>query len=183
VSWGNGESGSAGVISAVNSLIGSQANDQIGTEIFTLSNGNYVVASPNWDDAAINVGAVTFGSRLGGTVGVVAPSNSLVGMSPNDLVGAEIVKLEGGDSYIVISRAWDNGALTDAGAVSYGGTAGVRGLVNANNSVVGTVSPGGNSWPSTYDTARKQLIVGRPAANAVSILGDSLGTLFQSDFE
>jgi hypothetical protein len=61
VTWGNGTSGIFGTVSADNSLVGSTASDYVGgTGVTALTNGNYVVASSNWDSGAIpNVGAVT----------------------------------------------------------------------------------------------------------------------------
>ena len=45
VTWGSGASGVTGVVSADNSLVGSSANDQVGTRDTALTNGNYVVRS------------------------------------------------------------------------------------------------------------------------------------------
>src|SRR5262249_26317451 len=50
--------------------------------VVALSNGNYVVNSPNWDNgAASDAGAVTWGSGTTGVSGVVSSANSLVGNS------------------------------------------------------------------------------------------------------
>ena len=50
-----------------------------------LSNGNYVVRSPSWDNgAATDAGAVTWGSGDEGVSGVVSAANSLVGSTAND---------------------------------------------------------------------------------------------------
>ena len=58
-----------GVVTVANSLVGSTANDQVGSlGVTALNNGNYVVRSPNWDNGTVvNAGAVTWGS---GTTGV-----------------------------------------------------------------------------------------------------------------
>ena len=41
-------------------------------------------------------------------------------------------------NYVVSSTLWDNGAVADAGAVTFGnGVTGVTGVVNAANSLVG----------------------------------------------
>lgn len=53
VTFGNGTTGLVGVVSAVNSLVGSTAVDQVGIEVVALSNGNYVVNSPAWNNGAI----------------------------------------------------------------------------------------------------------------------------------
>jgi hypothetical protein len=56
VTWGSGTTGVSGVVSAANSLVGSTFNDEVGSfggGITVLTNGNYVVRSPNWDNGAI----------------------------------------------------------------------------------------------------------------------------------
>ena len=53
-----------------------------------LTNGNYVVAAPHWDNgAATDAGAVTWGSGTSGVTGVVSRANSLVGSTANDEAG------------------------------------------------------------------------------------------------
>ncbi|GAA4365249.1 hypothetical protein GCM10023185_35400 [Hymenobacter saemangeumensis] len=141
--WGNGTGGTVGPVSAANSLVGTTANDGVGSKISALNNGNYVVGSSAWDNGAIvNAGAVTWGSGTGGTVGPVSAANSLVGSSTNDSVGLTggigITTLTNGN-YLAVSTSWDNGALADAGAVTWcNGTGGTVGPVSAANSLVGT---------------------------------------------
>ena len=44
-------------------------------------------------------------------------------------------------NYVVTSAYWDNGAATDAGAVTFGnGVSGVSGVVSAANSLVGSTA-------------------------------------------
>ena len=53
VTWGSGTAGVSGAVSASNSLVGSTANDQVGSNSVTaLTNGNYVVSSPDWSNGA-----------------------------------------------------------------------------------------------------------------------------------
>jgi hypothetical protein len=145
VTWGSGTSGISGVVSSSNSLVGSTFDDQVGysqfgTGVMPLSNGNYVVHSPNWDNGgATDAGAVTWGDGTSGTSGVVSAANSLVGSSTNDQVGhSDVVELSNGN-YVVISPDWDSGGATDAGAVTWGsGTSGVSGEISAANSLVGS---------------------------------------------
>jgi hypothetical protein len=150
VTFGNGTTGTVGVVSAANSLVGSQAQDQVGLSVFPLTNGNYVVVSSEWDNGAIaNSGAVTFGDGTTGVVGVVSPANSLVGTSTGDRVGSVFDSFSGrylpsistlpNGNYLVRSRDWNNGAVSNAGAVTFGnGTTGVAGPVSAANSLVGS---------------------------------------------
>jgi hypothetical protein len=143
VTWGNGLGGTVGVVSSSNSLVGSTADDQLGSsEVVTLTNGNYVVRSSGWNNgSAANAGAVTWGNGLGGTVGVVSSSNSLVGSTANDQVGnIEVLPLINGN-YVVRSSLWDNGSATDAGAVTWGnGLGGTVGAVSSSNSLVGSTA-------------------------------------------
>ena len=76
-----GRGGLSGAVSAANSLVGSTANDQVGFwGVTALSNGNYVVSSPDWDNGAIaDAGAVTWGNGTSGVTGAVSAANSLVG--------------------------------------------------------------------------------------------------------
>ena len=83
----------------ISALTGSTAGDQVGTWVDLLTNGNYVVSSPYWDNAAvIDAGAVTWGYRTGGTTGPITAENSVLGIAEN-----------GGrsdDSYLTVSGIW-----------------------------------------------------------------------------
>ncbi len=142
VTWCDGTTGRVGAVSSSNSLVGSTANDQVGsTGITALTNGNYVVNSTSWDNGttATDVGAVTWCNGNTGRVDVVSSSNSLVGGRVNDKVGdAGIIALTNGN-YVVISPTWDNGQINDVGAVTWGsGIAGIAGEVSSLNSLVGS---------------------------------------------
>ena len=114
-----------------------------------LANGNYVVRSSIWNNgAATKAGAVTWGSGTSGVSGVVSSANSLVGSTTNDQVGyvslGDAVTALANGNYVVSSPSWDNGAVTNAGAVTWGsGTAGVSGVVSSANSLVGLTSNSG----------------------------------------
>ncbi len=140
ITWGSGISGVSGAVSASNSLIGSTANDEVGSYgVMPLENGNYIVKSPGWDGVAINVGAVTWGNGSGGTVGAVSAVNSLVGSTANDQIGFISVVQLANSNYVVSSPIWDNGSIVDAGAVTWGsGTSGVSGFTSTANSLVGS---------------------------------------------
>ena len=125
----------------ISTLTGSRASDFVGggVGVTALANGNYVVSSAEWHNSAgTSVGAATFGSGTTGVSGVVSVANSLVGSALFDQVGSFVTGLANGN-YVVSSRLWNNGAATDAGAVTFGnGTTGVSGAVSAANSLVGT---------------------------------------------
>lgn len=140
VTWGNGATGTSGAVSATNSLVGSSAGDNVGNSVITLTgNGNYVVASPSWDNGALaDAGAVTWGNGATGISGVVSAANSLVGSTASDSVGSNGVGVLSNGNYVVLSSSWDNGAIANAGAATWGnGLSGITGQISAANSLVG----------------------------------------------
>ena len=124
VTWCSQTNGCSGTVSSANSLIGSTTDDLVGINldpIVPLANGNYVVTSELWDNAGVaNVGAVTFGNGTTGISGVVSAANSLVGSTANDLIGNGGVMVLPNNNYLVSSSSWNNGAATNAGAVTFG---------------------------------------------------------------
>lgn len=138
VTWGNGSSGSVGAVTPGNSLVGTHDNDLVGLAAITpLPNGDYVVASPWWDnDAVADAGAAT---RIAGGApfsGVPSPANSLIG-AMNDEVGSGGVVLLSNGNYVVVSDQWNGGA----GAVTWiDGAAPLIGGVSAANSLIGSSS-------------------------------------------
>jgi hypothetical protein len=150
VTWGSAASGITGVVSEANSLVGSLATDHIGVGyanqpgIVLLSNGNYVVLSPVWDNAdSVDAGAVTWGDADAGVVGVVSSANSLVGIRPASKVGYAcnrpgVAPLTNGN-YVVISCVWSSPTEWYVGAVTWGnGATGTSGPVSVLNSLVGS---------------------------------------------
>lgn len=123
----------------ISTLTGSTANDQVGNfGVIVVGAGNFVVMSPAWHDT---VGAATWVDGSTGLDGIVSSSNSLVGSLVGDLVGASVTVL-GSGNYVVASSNWSNGASNPAsGAATWGsGGAGVKGLVSAANSLVGSTT-------------------------------------------
>ena len=132
----------SGVVSQANSLHGSSLNDRIGEDALTvLANGNYVVRAPFWDNGATaNVGSVTWCNGTTGRTGAVSAANSLVGSSTSAPIGDFVFPLVNGN-YLVLSRNWDDGAVLDVGAITFGnGASGVAGAVSASNSLVGVTT-------------------------------------------
>ncbi|MBN2550782.1 MAG: hypothetical protein JXB15_16580 [Anaerolineales bacterium] len=174
VTWGNGNGGTVGVVSAANSLVGSTANDQVGSNpTIILAQGNYLVRSPLWDSSAVltDVGALTWGSGNGGTVGAVSAANSLVGSTAGDQVGNDTSAGLSNGSYVVLNSVWDNVTLVNAGALTWWyGHSRLSGPVNKGNSLLG-VKPGkGYGMNFNYDEVNHQLVVGRPYDNLVTLL-------------
>jgi hypothetical protein len=138
--WCNGSTAGprcTGAVSRSNSLFGG-VNDFVGTSIVALTNGNYVVSSPDYSNGATtNAGAVTWADGATGRTGVVWVGNSLVGSHVDDFVGI-VVPLSNGN-YVVRSPSWSNNSTTDAGAVTWGdGSSGIAGVVSNANSLIGT---------------------------------------------
>jgi hypothetical protein len=152
--------------------VGSTVNDLVGAYgVTALANGNYVVSSALWDSSALlDAGAATWGSGTAGISGGISAANSLVGSTASDQVGAYGVTALANGNYVVGSLAWDNGAVTNAGAFTWGsGISGVNGPITADNSVLGETTNGGPSMSWVFDAANHQLVVGRPADNIVTL--------------
>ncbi len=138
VTWGSGTSGVTGVVSSANSLVGSNPNDSVGAAVVALPNGNYVVASPQWNN---NHGAVTWVNGSNGQtsngINTISSSNSLIGSNFNDNVGGSGVVVLSNGNYVVASPEWNS----NTGAATWGNEAsGVTGVVSSSNSLVGSSS-------------------------------------------
>ena len=136
--WCNGSIGKTGLVTNSNSIVGSHPNDEVGSKIIALTNGNYLLLSPKWDNGTIeNAGAVTWAVGVNSAIGAVGTNNSLVGTSTNDQVGIQALPLSNGN-YLVGSSYWDNGSIENAGAVTWGnGTTSTHEVVSISNSLVG----------------------------------------------
>jgi hypothetical protein len=142
VTWGDGTTLASGTVDSTNSLSGSTGNDFTSARLTALSDGNYVVSAPMWDDGATaNIGAVKWMSGTATSTGTLSSANSLVGTVASDMVGqGGAVALDNG-RYAVISSSWDNGGTTDAGAVTLSSAGGATtGTLSSGNSLVGTTT-------------------------------------------
>ncbi len=142
LTWCSGTQGVNGIVSENNSLLGGTPFDRVGIIVTVLANGNYVSSASGWDDGTRrDVGAATWGDGTSGVRGFVSAANSLIGGKTGDQVGNNgIVALPNGN-YVVASWYWDNGALVDVGAVTWGpGTSGIAGVVSGANSLIGAVA-------------------------------------------
>jgi hypothetical protein len=140
--WASGAAVLTGTVTAANSLVGSQAFDQVGGMIYNypnpatgdvtaLANGNYVVASPFWNGKR---GAATWGSGAAALVGTVSAANSLIGAGGGDQVSSGGITALTNGNYVVGSPL----SSGQRGAATWGsGTAGVRGPISEVNSLVG----------------------------------------------
>jgi hypothetical protein len=166
--WCNGASPTVGLVSTSNSLVGGTANDNVGTALVALTNGNYVVRSLNWDNPegpVANVGAVTWGNGATGTTGVVTASNSLIGGTAEDQVGNGTVPALTNGNYVVTSTNWDNpetGAMNAGAATWCSGTSPTSGMVSASNSLVGSTALDGGSSMAAIALTNGNYVVRMP---------------------
>ncbi|MEO5916073.1 MAG: Ig-like domain-containing protein [Luteolibacter sp.] len=142
--WCDGKTGLAGNVSPANSLIGSRANETVGSfssGLLVLPNGNYLVFT-----ASDEGNAVTWAPGNSGIRGTVSSANSLTGTSrisgvPGDSSGVVVLK---NGNFVVISENWDQGEWMDAGAVTWGSADhGVSGEISPSNSLVGDKASSG----------------------------------------
>lgn len=108
VTWGSGSIGISGFVGSGNSLIG-RGQDNIGSGGITeLSNGNYVVKSPSFDNGAIaDAGAVTLGNSTIGISGVVNSCNSVLGNILSS--GANFIfHFDSIYNYLIVAKADEN---------------------------------------------------------------------------
>lgn len=167
--WGNGATGTTGAVSAQNSLTGSNSGDIAGGYVVPLTDGNYVVASPNWGNGAESAGAVTWrpgNQPVGGTV--INATNSLVGNARLERVGSEVDALTNGN-YVVNTPGFDDGPIQNIGAVTWGnGSVGISGLVSSENSLVGRSQ--GDSGSSTVTALTNgNYVVSSPSWDATGV--------------
>jgi hypothetical protein len=194
VTWASGTAPITGVVSAATSLVGTTSGDSVGTQITALNNGRFVVSSPRWNNTATGAsqaGAVTWGSGTRSIAGAVSLANSLVGTSNNDQIGADAVignahihavHALGDGNYFVVNQSWNNGAAIAAGAITLAsGRFPLAGKVQPYNSVRGTLANEGATMPADYDASGKQLAVGRPLENIVSVF--TIDQVFADHFE
>lgn len=168
VTWIDGASARTGTVSASNSLVGAAAGDFAGGATFHLSSPDldyYVIGSPAWSGGR---GASTWASSATGITGVISASNSLVGTNPGDRVGRNHQRT--GDNYLVLSPDWNS----ESGAVTWAqGSKGVKGVVDAQNSVLGNTPDAqmsGGLVVATFNAHQGSVIVRRPADNMVTVL-------------
>ena len=116
----------------ISTLAGASAGDHVGSGgVKVLANGNFVVLSPDWSSGSGVSGAVTWVDGSAGLSGVVSVENSLLGVTEDVFGGLGVTPLSNGN-YVVSSPRWKNGAVANAGAVTWAnGATGLSGMVHA----------------------------------------------------
>jgi hypothetical protein len=137
--WVDGNRGITGTITSANSLVGTTAKQFESTQVTPLSNGNYLILAPKWDNGnLVDAGAVTFANGSQPITGTISSANSLVGTTANQFSGVGALALSNGN-YVVYTPLWDSSTTVDVGAITWGsGTTGVIGNISASNSLVGS---------------------------------------------
>ncbi len=144
--WGSGTTGVVGAVSAANSLVGGQPNSGVCNgpdekSVLALSNGNYIVYSPEWDDRGlVSLGAMTWGSGSTGVTGEVSTTNSVVGESEGGGNSMGFVALS--DGHFLLSHYGMSYAGADnAGGVRFGdGASSITGVITTTNSLYATIA-------------------------------------------
>jgi hypothetical protein len=78
--WRSLKTGATGTVSPVDSLVGTNANDNEGANVIALSDGNYVAFDSLWNGGH---GAITMGNGTFALAGQVQPWNSVIGVANN----------------------------------------------------------------------------------------------------
>ena len=151
VTFCSGATGCGGLVSAENSLVGSQAGDRVGlTGVIALKNADFLVSSLEWDRGALeDAGAVTFCRGASCSGETVSAANSLVGSAAFEAAGgrpgdeetppeAALTALPDG-GYVVHSPEWGGAGADGPGALTYcPAGAGCSGEIDGSNSLVGS---------------------------------------------
>src|SRR5688572_25322564 len=96
-------------------ILGPEGSEQFGSKITVLPNGNFVVIDSYYDEGGIiDVGAVYLYN--GATKSLIS---TLKGSTTSDLIGNRGVFILANGNFVVSSSSWDNGSITDAGAVTW----------------------------------------------------------------
>ena len=108
-------------LALINTMTGTAANDGVGSNatanpVTVLPNGDYIVCSSGWNGQR---GAVTRCSPTTGCPSTINSSNSLVGSVAGDFVGQEGIVVLPNGNFVVRSSQWNNGATTQAGALTW----------------------------------------------------------------
>ncbi len=173
----------------ISKLRGVTFADSVGNApIEVLTGGNYfVVRSDLWNSPSgtADVGAVTLCSATVGCNGTVSPANSLIGSTANDRVGdygntGLLITMLPNGNYIVRSPFWDNGATSNAGAVTFCNAATnscANQIVSASNSLVGSTTQDSGGSTSINILANGNFLVNTPTWDNISAIDAGAITL------
>jgi hypothetical protein len=89
--------------------------------------------------------------------------------------------LAAGSSALIVNSPRYNSSLGAVTATTYAGFP--VGTISASNSIVGTLSSGGNNQVIAFNDAAQVLAIGRRQVNQVSIVRFSLDGIFRDGFQ
>jgi hypothetical protein len=151
VTWGNGLTGTHGAVGVANSIVGNLVDDRVGFGgIVPLTNSNYVVHSPFWnnpDGTGNDAGAITWANGGTASAFAVAATNSLIGNQGERLGQVKVTTLPNGH-YVAVNETWSG--LRGAVTWCNGNQASPVDKARADNSLIGLRRTNGNG-PSTTD--------------------------------
>jgi filamentous hemagglutinin family protein len=128
--------GMTGTLDSTNALVGSAANDHVGSGGSTALNGRTFILSPQWNSSTGAITVVDLTAAVSGTVGL---SNSLVGSATGDQVGSGYgggIQGFGASHVMVSSPSWGSGL-------------GAYTLLNSIDDMIGTTVTAANSLTGT----------------------------------
>ena len=128
---------SRGSFSQITNIKAPKGSGTFGHTITVLTNGNYVVTDPSYDNGPIaNVGAVYLYDGI-----THALISTLKGSQAQDQIGFTGITPLSNGNFVVSSQYWNNGSVLFAGASTWvNGVTGLDGTVSSVNSLVGTGS-------------------------------------------
>lgn len=192
----SGVTGCVGEISASNSLVGTTSGDRVGLSVTPLSDGSYVVQSPQWTKGAVvGVGAATWcDGTTGCPPGPVTAANSLTGASLLEIIGGDVVDENGvfprpvlalpGGAYVVKSPWASPPGAPRVGAVTWCGAGGggcTGATVTAANSLAGSTAGDLQRAPSMFAVGTGAFVVPAPKWDDPTSLAHDVGAAVYCD--
>lgn len=134
--WGNGTTGTTGLVTAANSIHGTAPGDNV-SEVTALTNGNYVVWSDTLDvDGKVDAGGAMWAGGGGPTGTAMTSANSIVGNTAGDRIGPTTPLTNGN---YVTQGFWQTVITMPVGSWTFASGTGPSAFsVNATNSLIGS---------------------------------------------
>ena len=134
LTWGDGISGTTGLVGEANSLLGNFLRE------YPLTNGAFVVADPDWGSGGANqLGALTWFDGTGPISGMFDQLPLFSGSSSGDRVGSRGIFALSNGNYVVASPEWQSASNPqDMGAITWmDGSFAPLASVSSANSLIG----------------------------------------------
>lgn len=178
--FGNGQTGVSGVVSASNSFVGAESFNRVGSmSVLALPNGNYVMANESYGGPESFLvpsnGWVAFANGATGKSGVLASGPNVIIGGPAHSLGSFIVPLANGN-FVIPWMGYD-GIAAFAGALLYGNqSTGFTTSPNVSNSLLGAQT--NDAMGFAYPMANGNYVVEAPGYdNFASVVDAGLITI------